>query len=461
MNARKLALGGLILAIASSNANADNLSWNFQRTGFRTTLSTPQTALSMRSNLSWPVVYAIDQSSLNAYSLFPVPNATPPIGPATNWHQIGSNLSGSFVPSSGVYLQAASTAPDKFAVSLQTQIVSSIPTDFVAIGTSQGGFQSPMAGMQAVKFDADGDAFTASSSLIPGLTPNFKLFDVAISKFGEVGAVTQSSSGSGVLTFWQQSPLLAGKWISSPIDQSENDGALFGPSVDLTYDTSSGPHVVGVNRLGTNNEVAAHRFDVMTGDWTSSILDVASSGSPAIADVAAASNEAGIVGAAWVNFGALKYAYLDTNAPAPHWTVTTVTSVTPTGSPLELAQGVGLAYDKSGLPVISFVERSNRQIWVAYDPPLVNSVPITAGDFNRDGRVDGADLAQWQTGYGDGAVADANGDGRTDGDDLLAWQRNLAVPTNPSAATVPEPAATSLLIVAAASVVSASRRRRA
>src|SRR5690606_20871002 len=134
--------------------------------------------------------------------------------------------------------------------------------------------------------------------------------------------------------------------------------------------------------------------------------DAGSINFPGAVDVAAASNDDGILGAAWVSGGTLKYAYLDTNEISPEWTVTAVANTTPTGVPLELSQGVGLAFDKAGLPVISFVDRTTRQIWIAYDPPSafgggLTDQPGAEGDFNGDGFVDGYDLDAWRTSFGE------------------------------------------------------------
>jgi hypothetical protein len=63
-------------------------------------------------------------------------------------------------------------------------------------------------------------------------------------------------------------------------------------------------------------------------------------------------------------------------------------------------------------------------------------------DFNRDGAVDGDDLAEWQTAYqmGSGA-ADADGDGDSDGRDFLVWQRQSGFGNAAAAGmVVPEPA---------------------
>jgi hypothetical protein len=429
---------------------AGDFTWTFQRTGFRSTSSTPQTAVSMRGNLSWPVVYGLDLGALNAYSLFAVPNPGPvPISPATNWHQIGSNLTRSFLPSSNLYLQAASGSPDGFGVSLQTPTIVSQPPDAVVVGNSFTGFQPPVNGAQALKFDDQGQPFTANSAMLPGIQTNQKLFDAALSKFGEVGAVTQASGGNGTVTFWQQSPLLGGAWLSGPINpEGRGLPTLFGPTIDLTYDAASRPYVVGIDRLTSNNSVAAFQFDVISGAWISSILDTTTLGGPPIADVAAAANDHGIVGAAWVNFGTLRYAYLDTNEQSPHWIVSTVATTTPTNVQLELSQGVGLAYDKSGLPVISFVDRGSRQIWIAYDPALTAAPPAT-GDFNGDGVVDARDLSAWNASFAEGSA---------DGADFLAWQRNAgAAPTPGETAAVPEPAAIFSALIAAVTLAGVSR----
>jgi hypothetical protein len=467
MIARRLACLTLFSLQLFSSANGDNFSWNFQRTGFRSTLgNAPQTALSMRGNLSWPVVYGLDQGMLNAYSLFPVLNpGQVPIGPATNWHQIGSNLTRTFLPGGAMYLQADSGAPDGFAVSLQSTSTQTPSTEAVVIGNSISGFQAPLVGMQAVKFRDDGTPFTASTATIPGLQPSQqKLFDVALSDTGDVGAVTQFPSGSKSVTYWQQSPLLGGAWLKSPlVIDPRNEQTLFGPSIDLTFDSASRPHILGINRLTTNNSIAAYRFDTTTSLWASSILDTAATiGAPPIADVAAAANEDGILGAAWVNNGVVKYAYMDTNEPSPNWVVTTVAATTPLGTQIEFSQGVGLAYDNAGLPVISFVDRGNRQIWIAYDPPLLTapSDPL-AGDFNGDGFVDASDLNSWTIGIGAGSsTGDADDDGDSDGADFLVWQRTLG-DVGATVAPVPETGSLTLFLLAATVAFSTSRRREA
>lgn len=61
------------------------------------------------------------------------------------------------------------------------------------------------------------------------------------------------------------------------------------------------------------------------------------------------------------------------------------------------------------------------------------------GDFNRDGKVDGADLTEWKDGFGTDY----------DGNDFLVWQRNFGfgVPASATSAAVPEPAAWMLAVI--------------
>jgi hypothetical protein len=71
-------------------------------------------------------------------------------------------------------------------------------------------------------------------------------------------------------------------------------------------------------------------------------------------------------------------------------------------------------------------------------------------DFDRDGDVDGGDLADWQGNYGTSGNADANADGLSDGADFLVWQRQygFGVPVS-MAAAIPEPTTGALLLISA------------
>lgn len=85
------------------------------------------------------------------------------------------------------------------------------------------------------------------------------------------------------------------------------------------------------------------------------------------------------------------------------------------------------------------------------------------GDFDKNGVVNAADLAQWKGDFGINADSDGNGDGKTDGSDFLIWQRNYtggsALPAvASSAATVPEPASGVIVLLGICCVGGASRK---
>lgn len=78
---------------------------------------------------------------------------------------------------------------------------------------------------------------------------------------------------------------------------------------------------------------------------------------------------------------------------------------------------------------------------------LASAAVSYAADFDNDGEVDAADLAQWRGDFG------LNGD--SDGADFLVWQRQLGLGT---IAAVPEPAAAWLLLGGLGAVTAVRRR---
>lgn len=95
----------------------------------------------------------------------------------------------------------------------------------------------------------------------------------------------------------------------------------------------------------------------------------------------------------------------------------------------------------------------------------VSVLNVPAGDYNLDGKVDGADLAVLKADMGSTvkAEADGSGNGIVDGADFLVWQRTRGQDLGaPSIAAVPEPAALASAVVAACAggLLSRLRRRR-
>jgi len=83
--------------------------------------------------------------------------------------------------------------------------------------------------------------------------------------------------------------------------------------------------------------------------------------------------------------------------------------------------------------------------WYGLAPEL--QAPNPTADFDGDGNVDAADLAQWQGDFGINGDSDANNDGDSDGADFLAWQRNLGASSLSASAAVPEPSCLLLLVL--------------
>jgi uncharacterized protein YjbI with pentapeptide repeats len=77
-----------------------------------------------------------------------------------------------------------------------------------------------------------------------------------------------------------------------------------------------------------------------------------------------------------------------------------------------------------------------------YDTGEVTLIGIgagLAGDFNGDGVVDAADLAQWQGDFATNDGSDADLDGDSDGADFLTWQRLLGQGASAVTTTAPVP----------------------
>ncbi len=70
------------------------------------------------------------------------------------------------------------------------------------------------------------------------------------------------------------------------------------------------------------------------------------------------------------------------------------------------------------------------------------TVPVSTGDFDQDGDVDGDDFLRWQRGFGIGTAlgqGDANNDGAVDAADLAVWSEQYGSATVQAVLGVPEP----------------------
>jgi hypothetical protein len=122
---------------------------------------------------------------------------------------------------------------------------------------------------------------------------------------------------------------------------------------------------------------------------------------------------------------------------------TTLTS----GQSLSIGSPFNEAGGKKDLSFQFFLsgELTSHNGFVVYGAIPATSIP---GDFDDNGTVNGADLAEWRGDFGANPDSDADGDGDSDGADFLVWQRNLGMTAaTPAAASVPEPASSSLLLM--------------
>jgi peptidyl-prolyl cis-trans isomerase A (cyclophilin A) len=135
--------------------------------------------------------------------------------------------------------------------------------------------------------------------------------------------------------------------------------------------------------------------------------------------------------------------------------------------PLPSDFGFAIGAPFNDLPLRDFSGSNINQVRVANTVTVqsVRVLTLNPGDFDRNGQVNGADLAILRANFGlaTGALVDrgdADMDGDVDGRDLLLFQRNVGKVNAPLSA-VPEPAAAALAAAGITALGSLRRRRPA
>jgi hypothetical protein len=142
----------------------------------------------------------------------------------------------------------------------------------------------------------------------------------------------------------------------------------------------------------------------------------------------------------------------DPNLIQDEWVKYTVDAIAPAGT----------AFVRMNMFFIQ-LENQGGAVWFdnASLVRLDSAATFASADFNKDGMVNGVDLAAWKTAFGTNAAGDADGDGDSDGNDFLLWQRQYTGPNGVAAAgAVPEPGSVALAGLAAAVAGYFGRRRR-
>lgn len=316
----------LTAALATTSAQAvdrapDSFVWIFSETDAQA----QDSALALARGQAWPVIFGEDET----IALRPTGG-----GVGDFWHTIGPGVGQSPKAASSIDGKVAGAGDDNAFVVGPTGGLTFLPPETDSVAFSPGG---------AVVYGSDFNNSVAGFSY-PGNPA--QLFDVAVSPFGDGGALAGDQFYS----------TLTGEFQSV----SAGTGVGFAGDGRLTFDAQGRPHVIDAF-------ANVFHFSTITGQWEATSLGDAI---PVTADIAADSQ--GTVGAAFVNDNNdLIYRYWTNGAG---WQTTVVdTNVEP--------NQVGLAFDHDDLPVISYSK--DLSLWVAYDPivtvPEPASLTLLAG----------------------------------------------------------------------------------
>jgi T5SS/PEP-CTERM-associated repeat protein len=240
---------------------------------------------------------------------------------------------------------------------------------------------------------ASGSGFVAFSS---GGTGSVTI-DGPTSVWTNVYDVTVGRLGDGIVILINGGTIKGSNVYVSPLGEVNGDGNIAPVAVDLNVQNgglvSPGNSISALNIYGDYTQVA-------TGEL---LIELSSVGY----DQLLVTGDATLAGTLTVDF-------VDGFIPDIGQTFTMLT-----------ADDVDDTFTTESLPSVP-----GRIFDVIYNPQSVvlTVLPAFTADFDEDGDVDAADLAQWQGDFGPSSLSDADNDGDSDGDDFLAWQRQLGSP---------------------------------
>lgn len=285
--------------------------WIYSDTGF----SSSGSALGLSRGLAWPVIFGEDTT----IALFPTSGGQG----FSYWNEIGPGLGDNPKATSTIDGRVAGAGFGSAFVLSPTGSITFLPEDTNSVDFSNGGalIYSNNSGDPSNRVTG----FAYSSS-----TP---VEDVAVSPFGDAGALTSSGEFYSTLT-------------GDFEDFDLNTALPYTGNGELTFDAQGRPHII-------DRQARVFSFDTTSGEWVLTVLGSTIAGPTSTI----AADTTGTVGAAFVNSSnELIYAYWTNSAGWQSVVVDTDVDF----------QEVGLAFDYDNLPVISYAKQGS--LWLAYDP---------------------------------------------------------------------------------------------
>ncbi|MEM9345443.1 MAG: PEP-CTERM sorting domain-containing protein [Planctomycetota bacterium] len=300
--------------------------WIYSDTGF----SSSGSALGLSRGLAWPVIFgenttiALQPTSGNGQGF-------------SYWNEIGPGVGSDPKATSTIDGRVAGAGFESAFVLSPTGSITFLPENTNSVDFSNGG---------ALVYSNSNDPFNRVTGFAYSSTSLVE--DVAISPFGDAGALTSGGEFYSTLTGGFE-------------DFDLNTALPYTGNGELTFDAQGRPHII-------DRQARVFSFDTTSGEWVLTVLGSTVSGPTSTI----AADTTGTVGAAFVNSSNdLIYAY---------WTNSAGWQSVVVDTDVEF-QEVGLAFDYDNLPVISYAKQGN--LWLAYDPivevPEPASLSLLAG----------------------------------------------------------------------------------